>query len=275
MCEARLSHGSLLKKLIDCIKPLVVEANLAFDEEGLSLKCMDAHHVALVEMVLHTAAFDVFQFESRNIMLGISLEAVQTILKCSTERDCITLKSTPAADTLDFVFERPGCAQKGFYSVKLLQLQSDSLGIPEGKHPYHVTMSSKNLEQIVKDLSKIGDTVIVEVTPEHISFKVKGDFGKGEIVCEPALASDDEDDRIQIVAEAGQPPLNLRFGLKYLATFGKSSVISNTVQLHFSAEEPLILEYPLSDAAGRLRWLLAPRVEEEATTAAPAPSSTS
>ena len=48
MFEAKLSDGTVLKRIVDSIKDLVQDVNLDISATGISLQAMDSSHVALV-----------------------------------------------------------------------------------------------------------------------------------------------------------------------------------------------------------------------------------
>lgn len=48
MFEAKLSDGTVLKRIVDAIKDLVQDVNLDISASGISLQAMDSSHVALV-----------------------------------------------------------------------------------------------------------------------------------------------------------------------------------------------------------------------------------
>ena len=104
MFEARLSQGSVLKKVLEAVKELVTDANFDCSETGISLQAMDNSHVALVSVLLKADGFDPYTCD-RNIPLGVNLGSLNKILKCAGNEDTITLKVDDTGDTLNLLFE--------------------------------------------------------------------------------------------------------------------------------------------------------------------------
>lgn len=48
MFEAKMTDGTVLKRIVDAIKDLVQDVNLDINKQGISLQAMDSSHVALV-----------------------------------------------------------------------------------------------------------------------------------------------------------------------------------------------------------------------------------
>ncbi len=58
------------------------------------------------------------------------------------------------------------------FDLKLMEIESDSIGIPETDYKATVNMPSAELQRICRDLSVLGDTVTIAVTKEGVKFSV-------------------------------------------------------------------------------------------------------
>lgn len=106
MLELRLVQGSLLKKVLEAIKDLVNDANFDCSSTGFSLQAMDSSHVALVALLLRSEGFEHYRCD-RNISMGMNLNNMSKMLKCSGNDDIITIKADDGSDTVTFMFESP------------------------------------------------------------------------------------------------------------------------------------------------------------------------
>jgi proliferating cell nuclear antigen len=91
MFEAKLSDGTILKKIIEAIKDLVTDVNIDATPTGLSLQAMDSSHVALVNLSLSMEGFEKYRAD-RNLTLGISITNLAKVMKLVNQNDSITLK---------------------------------------------------------------------------------------------------------------------------------------------------------------------------------------
>lgn len=82
MFEARLTQGSLLKKLVESVKDLVSDGNWEVSSSGLSLQAMDSSHVCLVALEMRADGFEHFRCD-RNLSLGIHMANFAKLLKCA------------------------------------------------------------------------------------------------------------------------------------------------------------------------------------------------
>lgn len=129
MFEARLGQSAILKKILDAIKDLVSEASWDCSTSGMSLQAMDTSHVSLVAVQLNADGFDKFRCD-RGLTLGMNLTSLSKVLKCAGNDDLITIKAPDNADTITLMFEAKNESEVSEYELKLMNLDSEYLGIP-------------------------------------------------------------------------------------------------------------------------------------------------
>jgi proliferating cell nuclear antigen len=257
MFEARLEQGNLLKKILEAVKDLVTDANFDCNSTGISLQAMDSSHVSLVSFLLRGEGFDPYRCD-RNLSLGISLGSLSKVLKCAGNDDIITIRAEDSGDNATFVFESPKGDRVCEYQLKLMDIDSEHLGIPQQQYDAVVTMSSAEFQRICRDLATIGESVQIAVNKEAVKFFVKGELGSGTISLRNGSSIDKEEEATKISLNN---PASLTFALRYLNFFTKATPLSNTVTLSMSKEAPLLLEYTIN--TGYVRYYLAPKIEEE------------
>jgi proliferating cell nuclear antigen len=94
------------------------------------MQAMDSSHVSLVAVQLRKEGFDFYRCD-RPTSLGINLQSFSKILKCSGNDDVVTLKAEENGDTLQLVFESPTQDRISDFDLKLMDIDSEHLGIPE------------------------------------------------------------------------------------------------------------------------------------------------
>ncbi|KAJ6530352.1 proliferating cell nuclear antigen, N-terminal domain-containing protein [Mycena vulgaris] len=181
MLEAKLAEAGTLKKLLDAIKELVTDANFECNEEGLNLQAMDNSHVALVAVHLEAAGFKRFRCD-RPMPLGVNLSSLTKVLKCAKDDDECTLKAADEADVLNLVYEAKNSDRIAEYDMKLMDIDSDTLGIPDTDYDAEVTMPSAEFSRIVRDLGALGESVRIEVSKEGVRFASEGEAANGSVL---------------------------------------------------------------------------------------------
>ncbi|KAK9914803.1 hypothetical protein WJX75_000765 [Coccomyxa subellipsoidea] len=258
MFEARLDQAVLLKKLLEAMKDLVNDANFECSPSALSLQAMDTSHVALVAMQLRSDGFAHFRCD-RNLSMGMNLNNMSKCLKCAANDDIITLKAEDTGDSLTFLFESANQERHSDFELKLMDIDSEQLGIPDTEYSATVKMPSGEFQRIAKDLGTIGDTVLMSVTKDGIKFSSSGDIGSANITVRQNTNVKDQEDATVIDL---QEPVSLSFALKYINSFAKATPLSPQVILRLSKDLPLVVEYRIQDM-GHLSFYLAPKVDDE------------
>lgn len=289
MLEAQVHQASLWKRLVDCINGMVGEANFDCNPGGLSILAMDSSHVALVHLLLRDDCFVKYQCE-RNSILGLNLASLTKVLKIVDGSDSLTIRHEEDGDAVTLTSENAERTRKCEYQLKLLEIEAQSMGIPEMDYRSTVSLSSTEFAKIVHDMTVFGDTVTIAITREGVKFSSVGDVGQGYTFLQsgagaagggPSLRvksevkrENEEDSEVQNPRKSArvetaavgvevrmEEPITLSFSLRFMNIFAKGSTLSDRVTLKFAEEKPCLVEYSI-DNVGYLRYYLAPKVNE-------------
>ena len=186
------------------------------------------------------------------------------VLKCCNNDDTVTLKADENADQMAFMFENQSQDRISDFELKLMDIDSEHLGIPETDYKAAVKMPAAEFQRICRDLAVLGDTVTISVTKEGVKFSVTGELGSGNMTIRQNSSVDTKED--EAVSVEMEEPVSLNFALRYLNFFTKATSLSGSVNLQLSADVPLVVEYAIGEggSAGHLRYYLAPKIEDEA-----------
>ncbi len=88
------------------------------------------------------------------------------------------MKAEDDGDTIGFTFESEDSARTSQFEMKLMDIDSEHLGIPETEYKVVVKMPANEFQRIVRDLGVLGDTCTIGVTKEGVRFMVNGDLGE-------------------------------------------------------------------------------------------------
>jgi len=258
MFEARLTQGKVFKQLIEALKDLVQEANIDCSDDEMSIQAMDNSHVALVAVSLRSGGFDHFRCD-RPISLGFNATNMGKILKCAGNDDIITLKAEDDGDSLALVFESPGQDRIADFELKLMDIDSEQLGIPDTEYKCTIQMPSGEFQRIIRDMQVLGDTLTISCTKEGVKFHVAGDLGAGNVLIRQNNTAEKDEDKVMIDM---QEPVELTFALRYLNFFTKATSLGPTVILSMSPDVPIVVEYPIGET-GYIKYYLAPKIDED------------
>jgi Proliferating cell nuclear antigen, C-terminal domain len=68
------------------------------------------------------------------------------------------------------------------YDMKLMDIDTDALGIPDTEYEACVTMSAVEFGRICRDLSQLGESVRIEVSKEGVRFASDGEAANGNVL---------------------------------------------------------------------------------------------
>ena len=180
---------------------------------------MDNSHVALVSLQLNAAAFQPYRCD-RNMSLGMSLTSLTKIVKCAQSDDVVTLRADESHDVLGLLFEsssKPeplepaidslpidssalrlirteGKDRVGEYEMKLMDIDTEHLGIPDTVYDAEITIPSQEFRRIIGDLKELGESVKIEVSKDGVRFSADGDIGSAAVTLKQTAGADDMDE---------------------------------------------------------------------------------
>jgi proliferating cell nuclear antigen len=135
----------------------VQDCNFDCNDAGVALQAMDNSHVALVSMMLKAEAFSPYRCD-RNLALGINIVSLTKVLRAAQASDILTIKAEDGPDVVDLTFESSEKDRISEYSIKLMDIDQEHLGIPETEYAANVSMPSAEFQRICRDLMAISES---------------------------------------------------------------------------------------------------------------------
>jgi len=256
--EAHLQQAILLKKVVDAMKDLCKDINFDCSEKGLQVQSMDSSHVALVSLLLRESAFSEFKCK-RPTSLGMNVDSLAKILKICGPNDSLKLKWRAGADIVSFQCESGDDDRIADFDLKLMQIESEHMEIPEQHYKVSAKLPSAEFQKICRDLKEFGETMQIKANKEGITFSVHGDVGNGNVMLKPREA-DKPEDKVSLTVHE---PVTATFALRYLVNFAKAAPLSGTVELGLGPDAPLLVKYDLEkNDNGHMQFYLAPKIDE-------------
>merc|ERR1712048_689175 len=101
------------------------------------------------------------------------------ILKMCGQNDSLKLRWQNDADTVSFQCESGEDDRIADFDLKLMQIESEHMEIPEQQYKVLARLPSAEFMKICRDLKEFGETMQVSASKEGIKFSVAGDVGSG------------------------------------------------------------------------------------------------
>ncbi|CAF3817170.1 unnamed protein product [Rotaria sp. Silwood1] len=215
---------------------------------------MDCLYV--VSLVMRSEGFESYRCD-RNMSLGINLVSMSKVLKTMGKDDSLTIRVNDDSDSIIISMESQNQDKFADYELRLMDFGIAHVGIPDTDYSCTINMPSSEFSRICRDMSIIGDSVLVCTTKEGVKFSAKGDLGQGCIrLVQTANVEKEEEAVIIKMKEA----VALTFYVEYLSMFCKAAQLSPQVSVNLSKDTPLMCEFKIAEM-GHVRFYLAPKSE--------------
>lgn len=135
---------------------------------------MDSAHVALVQLQLQREGFATYRVD-RPLTLGLSVANLAKVMRLVNTSDSITLRCDEASTgseptSISIICESNKQARTTEFTLNLISLDSESLGIPETHYPNEVTMNSSEFARLCRELYQLSETVTFEIASSFLKF---------------------------------------------------------------------------------------------------------
>merc|ERR1712232_89165 len=163
------------------------------------------------------------------------------------------------ADTVSFQCESGDDDRISDFDLKLMQIESEHMEIPEQNYKVVAKMPSAEFQKICRDLKEFGETLQLSASKECLKFTVQGDLGSGNVMLKPR-ESEKPEDKVSLTIHE---PVTATFALRYLVNFAKAAPLCGAVELGLGPDAPLLVRYDLETADnGFIQFYLAPKIDE-------------
>lgn len=93
----------------------------------------------------------------------------------------------------------------GEYEMKLMDIDTEHLGIPDTVYDAEIQLPSAEFQRIIRDLKELGESVKIEVSKDGIRFSAEGDIGSAAVTLKQtdgrAMSEDEEDEESELEVE--------------------------------------------------------------------------
>merc|ERR1712014_410459 len=100
--------------------------------------------------------------------LGMNIESLAKIFKMCGPNDSLKLRYQNDADTLNFQCESSDDDRIADFDLKLMQIESEHMEIPEQHYKVVARLPSSEFQKICKDLKEFGETMQMSASKEGI-----------------------------------------------------------------------------------------------------------
>ena len=234
-----------LKGLVNIISTLIDEVKFTITPEGMTLKAVDAAHVAMIEMEVEKCAFD--KYEAEDCEIGLDLDKVKDVLKLDASGDVIGMEQDDTHGRLVF---KVGNITRRMNLVDTTTMSDPK--VPQLSLTAKISLPVDELQKGIRAADKISDHITLKAGPGYFDMFCEGDTDSVSLHLDGASVEVDSDSEVCSM-----------FPLDYFSNIIKAIPAGTTVMVELDNDYPVKLVFSLADGNARVNYLLAPRIESE------------
>jgi proliferating cell nuclear antigen len=231
--------------------------NMHFEKDKLYIQSMDKSHVCLADIEIKKDWFSFYDCLHNN-KVSVDSNHFSILMNYALKHDIIELKfedeSEPEHLYVNFLNEKE---KKGsfdhFFQLNLIDVEEDSLGIPQVEYEVDFTIESKKLVEVLAELNTFGQDLNIKCNEEIVELNASGESTKLKV----NIPIDDLNE--YAIAEGEE--MNVSFSLSHLCKMCCSMKLGANIDVSLSSENPMVLKYNLGDES-KVAFYIAPKVSE-------------
>ena len=245
MFKADLKSDTL-KGLVNIISTLIDEVKFTITADGMTLKAVDAAHVAMIEMEVGKGAFESYEAEACEI--GLDLDKVKSVLKLAASGDIIKMEQDDTHGRLVF---KVGNITRRMNLVDTASMNDPK--VPQLSLATDISLKVDELQKGIRAAESISDHITLRVGVGYFELSCEGDTDSVSLRLEgDAIESINAESDVQSM-----------FPLDYFSNIVKAIPAGTVVRVELDNDYPVKLVFALADGQVKVNYLLAPRIESD------------
>lgn len=245
MFQAKL-RSDILKGIVDVVSTLIDEAKFKIGDNGIQLKAVDPAHVAMIDLTLSKDAFE--QYSAAETDLGLDLEKLKEVIRLSKSGDIIEMRQDEERGRLVIMV--------GNVTRRMNLVSTEGMSDPKVPNltlPARITVAVDELQRGIKAAESISDHVTLNANTEGFEMVSDGDTDSVSLKLPKALLVD---------LQCSESIRSL-FPMDYFSTIIKAIPSGTNVSVNLGNDLPVRLDFDIAGGKGNVRYLLAPRIEND------------
>ena len=188
LLELKTTQSGIFKILIEALKEIIVDVNIEFSNEFIRIVKMDVTETVLINLELEASKFVESGYykcdytKENPLVLGINIIYLFRLLKTINNDDILSFQvDDENPGVLDIRLENNAKSTVTKYILNLIEIDEETLKIPEFEFDTIVVYNAVSFQKIVKDMSNLGSKFIdVKSYNKQLIFSGQGDYATQE-----------------------------------------------------------------------------------------------
>lgn len=239
-------RSDTLKGIVDIVSTLVDEAKFNVNSDGFSLKAVDPAHVAMVDLEVEKDAFE--EFIADETELGIDLDKIKEVLRLARSGDIIDIEQDEERNRL--------IINVGNVSRRMNLVDTTGMSdpkVPNLSLPTRMSVAAEELQKGIRAAESVSDHIALNATAEGFEMFSEGDTDTVSLKL----------DKESLVSLESEEEVRSLFPLDYFSNMIRAISGGTVVEISLGSDYPVKMEFDVADGKGKVRYLLAPRIESD------------
>jgi proliferating cell nuclear antigen len=244
---AQTSQVPNFKTLIAALKDILLETNMTFRPNGISVINMDKSHTILAHLFLDATKFQRYECHREKIIIGLNVLHLFRLIGDINHEDTLTIcidnddYSDGIVTHLTLKFENKQSNKCKKQRLRLIEPDQEELTYPSVNFSSIINLSSTDFQKIIRDLSCISDKVEIKTVGSELIFNCTGQFANSEI------SRYEKEGEMKSIVNNSSKIIQGVFSLKNLSYFIKCTNLCPQVEIYLENDLPLVVKYNVSD----------------------------
>lgn len=252
MFHAILDSTKVWKQIVDAMATLLTDAHFKVSPEGMTLRQTDSAKAAMIDLNLPSTVFAGGYKCDEEHDLTLGMDDLAKVSKRMSGDEILEFNLDLDASRLEL--KLVGRAEREFKISLLDVADSAPKGFPS-KFEVDTEIDADAFKQAIKDIAIVANHVRIVADKKKISLYGEGDTSEARV----HLSKEGDPPVVLELKVSESEPVSAMYALGYLTEMSKA-MSSDTIELHYSGDNPMMIEFPIAEE-GRIRFVLAPRRE--------------
>jgi proliferating cell nuclear antigen len=244
--------------MITAIKDILTDATITFNENGMKIINFDKTHTILVNVVLDSRRFELFNCIPNKIIVCANTLHLFKVISTMSNDDTLSMY-IEKSDYHDGIVSHLGLQYdngdiKQCYSQKLRLIEPDTeeMVVPDVEYSAIINLPTSDFQKIIRDLNGISDRIEIKSAGNELIFSCEGAFASSKIYRSQSGGN------MEFVSKPEESVvIQGEFSLKSLSHFIKCTPLCSHLEMYIGNDLPLIVKYDVA-SLGSIKLCLAP-----------------
>ena len=251
-------RAEMFNTIFQNIKLFTDNINITFTPDQIDIQCIDAAHVAILEVHIGSTWFDKYELSDNieSLVIGANANLMGKIFGTRDKIQDITVECGDDPDTLSMRFTSGDKnVYEKMFEMPLMDLDVDMMEIPDMEYEAEFSMPSQIYASLMSQLKLFGETMDIDCSEDKIMLH-SSSIETGKMSTEISI-----DDLNEFSIDEGGE-LNISYNLSYMCNVANFHKLSNDIELKFKQDYPVQLKYNLGSPDANVIFYIAPKLND-------------